>query len=193
MLETKRYTELDHLIFRSATSSFIKGARPCGDCNACCSLPAIVNEPDIPDKPAGVVCAHCSVNGCGIYDRRPSVCQAYQCLWSLRLDDSDPMKTGVAWTLQLHPGGRLLLMGHCKDAIKASKNKDVRATMKRFMSESYLITAVTLRGDKHVISWLPFCDEPPKMADVDQTDKNRMRVLLETERPFNDEQEQTNQ
>jgi hypothetical protein len=34
-----------------------------------------------PPKPERVRCAHCSTDGCGIYDDRPEVCRGFQCLW----------------------------------------------------------------------------------------------------------------
>lgn len=53
--------------------------RTCGRCNECCvhiSIPVL-------DKPAGVPCQHlCAGPGCcGIYEKRPSECAAYQCAW----------------------------------------------------------------------------------------------------------------
>jgi hypothetical protein len=51
--------------------------RSCGDCVACCVLLDI----DELQKPAEVVCAHCSGTGCTIYDVRPNVCRNYYCAW----------------------------------------------------------------------------------------------------------------
>jgi len=51
--------------------------RPCSGCTLCCTLAF-----DAPDKPAGKPCEHCTGKGCKIYDKRPTVCRRFVCLWS---------------------------------------------------------------------------------------------------------------
>lgn len=52
--------------------------RVCGTCTLCCELPEI----DEFSKPANVACQHCQAGtGCAIYDRRPSLCRDFLCLW----------------------------------------------------------------------------------------------------------------
>ena len=47
----------------------------CTRCGACCVAPDIAAL----DKPLGVPCPHLTAdNLCGIYDRRPDICRAYQ-------------------------------------------------------------------------------------------------------------------
>jgi hypothetical protein len=53
--------------------------RDCGGCTACC-VDLKIEDPALA-KPAGETCRHCTGDGCGIYDRRPMVCQAFQCGW----------------------------------------------------------------------------------------------------------------
>jgi hypothetical protein len=50
----------------------------CGSCTACCRVFAI---PQL-SKPAGNWCHHCDIGvGCKIYERRPTTCQEFECLW----------------------------------------------------------------------------------------------------------------
>jgi hypothetical protein len=50
----------------------------CGSCTACCRVFAIQEF----KKPAGKWCRHCAIgDGCRIYDRRPSVCTEFTCVW----------------------------------------------------------------------------------------------------------------
>ncbi|HEY0267257.1 MAG TPA: YkgJ family cysteine cluster protein [Rhizomicrobium sp.] len=53
--------------------------RGCGPCNACCEHLKI-DHPEL-QKPAGALCGHYGRGGCGIYEHRPSVCQAFFCGW----------------------------------------------------------------------------------------------------------------
>ncbi|HSV50747.1 MAG TPA: hypothetical protein VLJ57_01420 [Burkholderiaceae bacterium] len=73
--------------------------RQCGECNLCCQgwLAAKVLEHDM--KP-GSPCPHCRVDGCGIYDHRPSdPCRTFACGWlapaSPFPEDFRPDKLGV--------------------------------------------------------------------------------------------------
>lgn len=60
------------------STSAIDSGRDCGDCGLCCRLLAV----DEIEKPAHVWCAHyVPRQGCGIYDRRPSACRSFRCLW----------------------------------------------------------------------------------------------------------------
>lgn len=69
--------------------------RTCGPCTVCCTVPSIDN-PEI-QKPAGATCRHC-MNGCTIYDTRPTVCRTYYCGWrqlEIFSEDWRPDKSGV--------------------------------------------------------------------------------------------------
>lgn len=130
--------------------------RECGECNVCCVAPSI-KQPDLPFKPAGKPCEHCTAKGgCGIYDSRPELCKSYLCLYLTEMVDHRPDSDGVAWTLQEHPcpGGMLLLMGHCKSVADAVRVKSVMETLKRFLDKSDMITSAVLRDGKYAVSWL---------------------------------------
>jgi len=70
--------------------------RACGPCNACCvELKIDVSELR---KKARVPCQHLTASGCGIYAKRPAVCQQFLCGWRLfeELDDDwRPDRSGV--------------------------------------------------------------------------------------------------
>jgi uncharacterized protein len=52
--------------------------KTCGPCTMCCSALEIVEF----KKPPGVVCPDCvGTGGCAIYESRPPVCRAFECLW----------------------------------------------------------------------------------------------------------------
>ncbi len=52
-------------------------ARTCGTCRECCRILAVDELP----KPQWTKCAHVGVFGCTIYERRPTSCRAFKCLW----------------------------------------------------------------------------------------------------------------
>jgi uncharacterized protein len=52
--------------------------KSCGPCTMCCKVLVI----DELEKDAGILCANCAIGkGCGIYKKRPQVCQDYLCEW----------------------------------------------------------------------------------------------------------------
>jgi hypothetical protein len=53
--------------------------RACGDCTVCCT-DLNIDEPELV-KLSGHPCVNCTSSGCGIYGRRPSVCQEFYCGW----------------------------------------------------------------------------------------------------------------
>lgn len=61
-------------------------------------------------KLGGVSCAALGARGCTIYERRPGICRAYQCLWLQgKLDAEDrPDRLGAVLDL-VHEGGAALL------------------------------------------------------------------------------------
>jgi len=79
--------------------------RSCGSCSACCKVVRIEAE-DL-QKPAGVWCPNCRPgSGCAIYDRRPSVCRDYQCLWldtRLLPEAYRPDRLKVMFSAELNP------------------------------------------------------------------------------------------
>ena len=164
---------------------FSKFPNECGDCNVCCVAPAIDDgETTIPEKPAGDACKHCSETGCAIYKKRPRLCKEYACLYLCGLVEERPDSNGVAWSFQPHPvsGGRLLVMGHCMDAIAVSKDPAAVATMKRFFSESAAVTCVALRDGKNAISYLR--SGSSRIIDIDQKDPLKLDLELDSERAY---------
>jgi hypothetical protein len=61
--------------------------RACGPCNACC----VELKIDVAElrKKERVPCQHLTASGCGVYAKRPPVCQQFLCGWRLfeELDD----------------------------------------------------------------------------------------------------------
>jgi hypothetical protein len=82
----------------------------CGNCTACCRVFAI---PEF-DKPAGKWCQHCAIGKeCRIYESRPQVCRAFECLWlqSQRIP-------GAAFELELRPD-------KCKVVFSPTTNQNI--------------------------------------------------------------------
>lgn len=52
--------------------------RSCGTCSFCCTMVPVERPLN---KPAGVRCEHQCAKGCRIYNRRPEVCQYWNCGW----------------------------------------------------------------------------------------------------------------
>lgn len=70
--------------------------RQCGACTVCCV--ALKIDTDGLRKKAGVACRHLSNQGCGIYARRPALCERFLCGWRLfgDLDEAwRPDRSGV--------------------------------------------------------------------------------------------------
>ena len=52
--------------------------KACGPCTLCCKVMGVAAL----EKPAGVMCVHCSAGkGCGIYAARPAGCRSFECVW----------------------------------------------------------------------------------------------------------------
>jgi hypothetical protein len=52
--------------------------KSCGECTLCCKVMGIEEL----EKPAGSWCLHCQPGrGCLIYDKRPTECRSFRCLW----------------------------------------------------------------------------------------------------------------
>lgn len=57
----------------------MEGDNPCGTCRACCIVPELSEGDEY--KAAYTPCRHLCATGCGIYERRPTVCKRFECLW----------------------------------------------------------------------------------------------------------------
>ena len=83
--------------------------RECGGCVACCKTLEI-RDPQL-SKPADVLCVHCTGQGCGIYNARPSVCRNWYCLWRQDgnlPDHMRPDKCGVVFSIESHDPPRTI-------------------------------------------------------------------------------------
>lgn len=172
--------------------------RPCGDCDFCCTAPAIeaqVLDADDPDdrnfapKAACERCQFANGNGCGIYEQRPGVCKSYQCLWSMGLVPAVnyPMKRGVAWTFQPveEAPGATILMGHCTDVdavMKDRYNSTVIAQYLRPSAQASGIHGVVIRDSKKARCFRP--DGTGAEGLIDQSDPMKMKIDTDTEVEF---------
>jgi len=75
--------------------------RTCGPCTVCCTLQGVKEGLSIP-KPAGVQCPHVCKTGCSIYEKRPTECQEFACLWLQGLGEvwDRPDLLGVMFEVQ---------------------------------------------------------------------------------------------
>ena len=165
--------------------------RPCGECNMCCTAPAIedhvleADENYLP-KPA---CKECQFSngkhGCGIYNDRPSSCKDYQCAWSMGLIPAKhyPMKRGVCWTFQPDSQGvGAIVVGHClsvDDVVKDPYNIEI---INGYVAMRDKFNGVTVRDSKEVICFM--ANGRGARADIDQSDPMKMEILAHTKRPF---------
>ena len=84
--------------------------RACGDCRLCCRVLRVEDKAIGFDKPQGRWCEHACETGCGIYDRRPKVCESFYCAW-LRgaFDELDrPDRVHLVVALEMSVGDELL-------------------------------------------------------------------------------------
>ena len=83
--------------------SFLSKSRKCGDCRMCCKLYPVI---EVEKYLSHNWCQHCNLGsgekGCKIYDKRPILCQTYECAWKLGLlgDEDKPNKLGflIDWS-----------------------------------------------------------------------------------------------
>lgn len=69
--------------------------RPCGECQACCTVMAVEQI----SKPLGQRCPHQCDSGCAIYESRPEPCQEFNCCWRYGLGNEAerPDKNGIVF------------------------------------------------------------------------------------------------
>jgi hypothetical protein len=63
----------------SAAEADLVDGRGCGECTACC-IDLNIDTPELV-KLSDQACPHCTGAGCGIHERRPSVCRDFYCGW----------------------------------------------------------------------------------------------------------------
>ena len=81
------------------TAGALVPGRSCGQCTACCRIPAI----EVLTKPAGVLCRHSTGVACGIYQDRPDACARWHCLWrkiGALPDELRPDRSGVMFAIE---------------------------------------------------------------------------------------------
>jgi Fe-S-cluster containining protein len=112
-------------------------SRSCGTCSLCCTVLRV----DELEKRAGEDCVHqCADDthgtGCGIYETRPEICRAYQCLWrqgGLEEDERPDATGGIVDLETVGVGLRLgIRMRRLEDFDAASK---LRRIAERYRSE----------------------------------------------------------
>lgn len=178
-------------IHRALKSGNVEDARvnECGDCDFCCTAPAIdadvlsADEAELIGgaKPACVSCKHAN-NGCTIYEERPTICRQYLCLYAMGQVAARPDKSRVAWTLQTTDDTcqrPVLIMGHCFDieeVLTIEENLSIIDSGLR----SDMVEFVVLRSDKE--AWCFMREGQCRKIKIDQTDPIKMRVLAHTEK-----------
>lgn len=108
-------------------------ARSCGACSLCCTVLRV----DELDKRAGDDCVHQrGSRGCGIYETRPPICRAYQCLWRQGglEDDERPDITGGIVDLET-VGVGLRLGIRLRERGLFERSPKLRAIAERYRSE----------------------------------------------------------
>jgi hypothetical protein len=81
--------------------STVVNHRPCGECQACCTVLGIKEL----GKPTHTRCPHQCEAGCDIYEDRPPTCRGYSCLWQLGILEGDerrrPDRLGVIFDFRV--------------------------------------------------------------------------------------------
>lgn len=82
--------------------------RECGSCTACCTW--LIGEAYDSKFGNGVSCKYLTCSGCGIYEKRPTVCKKYQCAWSQYLfpEEMRPDKCGFLASVEQNENGQYL-------------------------------------------------------------------------------------
>lgn len=159
--------------------------RDCGDCSLCCVNPAIAREVlledrDFGEKPACTACRYLNFDGmkgsCAIYERRPSVCKGYVCIWALGYVNEEPAPHGVAWTLQpdFTDVPKQLLVGFGMDVMAEMKNRVNRRIVRDALAMPYVSSAM-IRDAWVAVHFSK--DGAVRMASVVRED--RQRTLLD--------------
>jgi hypothetical protein len=170
--------------------------RPCGDCDLCCSAPAIEEnvidgeeDGNFAPKPACQKCQFANGKGCGIYEDRPSVCKDYYCLWSLGLIPAKhyPLHKGVCWTVQPIEGDPegSIIMGHALDVKKTLQDPSSVQLIADYIAqgkEDGTVRGVAIRDDKEAVMF--GTDGSGRMASVNQSDPMRMEIVESSESSF---------
>jgi hypothetical protein len=111
--------------------------RMCGDCTACCTwLPIPEGVVGGRAKPPGVACPHLSDSGCGIYCRRPVICEHFYCAWLATDNWPDawrPDRSGLLCLHEILPDGKpgSLVLEIRPGALLAPQAKDILLALMR--------------------------------------------------------------
>jgi hypothetical protein len=145
--------------------------RECGDCIACCVVPAI----DVPElhKPDGVVCPNCTGRGCAIHERRPAVCRDFYCAY-LRIPsmppESRPDKLGVMFTLERQLPPSIVFEHVYYVAVATGDPRALQSPMTqnviRMLAQSVLPVFITYRGSETYVGRKILVHPEPALANA---------------------------
>lgn len=128
--------EIDAIAERTA-------GRTCGECSACCQVKSVREL----GKPSQTACRHLCHAGCGIYDRRPTSCREYTCLWRQGFIEGDdrrrPDKLGALIDIEPFskvPGTLRLVVWEIVPG--AARGEKVRYLVDKLLKSHQLIKAV---------------------------------------------------
>jgi hypothetical protein len=118
--------------------------RVCGSCTACCKVPKI-DAPSL-QKPAGVMCQHCTGSNCGIYESRPTPCRTFFCLWRRvggMPDELRPDRIGVMFSIESvtppqNPFEKLFVIGRSINTLADLDSPGARQVVQVFIEQGDL-------------------------------------------------------
>jgi hypothetical protein len=164
---------------------------PCGECTLCCIAPTIeprhVEPPLTGPKPAGQACEHCDAKGCTVYEKRPSICKGYLCLYALGIAPDRPDSTGICWTFQpaddQSASAEFVATGHSLDYDVAIQDTRNQQAIKMLLSMGVL--GVNIRDPKQVVQFAVVGRDGQvacRHVQIDPNDPLHHNWLPETER-----------
>lgn len=129
--------------------------RACGECTACCKAFHIAEL----DKPANVLCHHCSDTGCSIHAARPPVCRDYFCLWrriAAMPDGARPDRLGIIFSLvkgymPVTPFERLCIVARAIDDPAAFNTAAARTAIAMLFAEGSLPVFIAVGEERTLI------------------------------------------
>ena len=141
--------------------------RACGACHVCCVALAIPEEPRIGPKEMGEPCPHLRASGqngcCGIYPRRPRLCQEWRCAWRTGHfpENARPDRSGVlAWGYENGDWPVMILDGRAETeeralAMAAALEDEGCESVRLVWAEAYVPGMTQLdRWRRYLMEWL---------------------------------------
>jgi hypothetical protein len=121
--------------------------KECGDCSLCCKL---IEVPPL-EKPANQWCQHCTKRSCAIYEKRPTICHSFDCLWKVSHvlgDELQPSKCKVVFEV-FHPE-RIVLAMVDPDRPRAWGTGEPLKLIQRMVHDGYAVW-VTIGPNRHLL------------------------------------------